>query len=467
MKKLVTGVILAAIVVGAVLVVQTLPVQLSMLKGKRARVTRGDLNVDITATGTIEPGRRSEIKSKASGEVLVIHHNPGDIVEKGDLLIVLKKVDEERNRDIALREEARAEANLKKAKITLEQRRRTVPIEKRRAAASVAAAESDLNLAGINLKRVKDQSAVRAAADIEVDRFQASFYTAQASLNSAKANYDSAVAAELNIDLAEADVVLAVAALESVQTSLADALERLDETEVKSPIPGMVTRTRGMRFVQIGEVIQDGKRSLTGGTVLMEVADITELYVMASVDSADIGRILEIAPAHARPGYAPLPTKKSPGQDADPPAEVEVEVTVEAFLDEKFTGVIERILPEPNQIGAVQTYDVRIRITSPNRKMLGKVLGLQAEVKFAADSRTNVLLIPYDAARRDANDIEGVYVPVTNEAGEVEDQFRPCRFGINNGMFVEVLEGLSEGEEVYTQRPRLTRRQREARQDEN
>ncbi len=142
-------------------------------------------------------------------------------------------------------------------------------------------------------------------------------------------------------------------------------------------------------------------------------------------------------------------------------------ITVEAFKDEVFSGEIERILPEPTGVGAVVTYDVRIKITSENRRELRGVLGLQAEVEFTAQSFKDTLLVPYDAVKRDHNGLYGAYVAVKSESGPgYTPVFRSCRFGIDDGIRVQVLEGLDEGEKVYVRLPQKTRKQREAEAEE-
>lgn len=51
-----------------------------------ATVTRGDLVIEAEATGTIEPIRQVDVKSKASGEVLKLNVDVGDQVTAGELL---------------------------------------------------------------------------------------------------------------------------------------------------------------------------------------------------------------------------------------------------------------------------------------------------------------------------------------------------------------------------------------------
>ena len=52
-----------------------------------AAVTRGDLEVTVEASGTIEPVADVEVKSKASGEILALDAEIGDTVEAGTLLV--------------------------------------------------------------------------------------------------------------------------------------------------------------------------------------------------------------------------------------------------------------------------------------------------------------------------------------------------------------------------------------------
>lgn len=58
---------------------------------KTAGITTRDIVVSVQAAGIIEPVTTVEIKSKASGEILEILADTGDIVEAGDLLVQIDK----------------------------------------------------------------------------------------------------------------------------------------------------------------------------------------------------------------------------------------------------------------------------------------------------------------------------------------------------------------------------------------
>src|SRR5687768_16971491 len=49
-------------------------------------VTRGDVEIKVVETGTIEPLRKVEVKSKAGGRVLKLHVDEGAVVQKGQIL---------------------------------------------------------------------------------------------------------------------------------------------------------------------------------------------------------------------------------------------------------------------------------------------------------------------------------------------------------------------------------------------
>src|SRR5207244_1721558 len=100
-------------------------------KAKLEKVTRGDIRVPITAAGLIEPNERIEIKPEASGEVLEVRVKEGDRVKPGDILVVIKKDDEERNVE-------KAKANLDRANAALQQSRVAVT----KADASILSAEA-------------------------------------------------------------------------------------------------------------------------------------------------------------------------------------------------------------------------------------------------------------------------------------------------------------------------------------
>ncbi len=494
MKKLLIAVVILAVLVGGYMWVRTFAVMdLSMLKGKTVRVHRGDLEVPITASGRIEPRSVTKIKSEASGEVVEIPYQIGDRAERDSLILRLDETDEQRSVDRALADFNRGEIAVQRADIALAEASEVgVPAaqaELEQAEARRDLAQLDYDKAESLQKRTESNPAL-ASSPREFKEAQARLKEAVALVKGANAKFDQAKKA---IAYAESDLATMKESREVARKTLEDARERLRETKVRAPITGLVLQQQ----VSLGEVIQSGKTSLTGGTVLMELADVSDLYAVVNVDEADIGLVHELAPEGARPGHgtsqpAEAPASRpvtDPGPAADGPAEPEpasqpkrdlpqgaidtaqpVEITVESFPEEAFQGVIERIAPQSEVSQAIATFKVWIRVTSPNKEKLGGLLNAQTEAHFTAKSVTNTLLVAYDAFQKSPDgEGFGVFVPVPNPApGEKPYVFKPCKFGVDNGIDVQVIEGLSEGEEVYTVLPVQTRKQeKEAQQHED
>jgi len=448
------------------------------LKGETKKAVRKRLTIPIRASGLIEPASPPiEIKSKASGEVKKIYVKAGDLVKRGDPLLELDPKDEERRRDQARAEMLSKKAVWEKAQYALAQEEANYEPNVKAATAAVASAQAIVNRLEWEWKKIDDSFAKGAATPQEHATMKASFEGAQADLRRMQAELDRVRNSKTLQDIARQDVALAREAFQAATKAYEDAEERLRETKLYAPIDGMIAKIN----VRVGEMIQSGTTSLTGGTLLMAIADISDLYVTAQVDEADISTVLNLAPPQARPGMQRAaavmpdtsaaaargdtpqadPAAPAPGAATQPAGVLgqgkPVKISVEAFREETFEGVIEHIAPEPLRQQSVVTYDVRIKLTSPNRYKL--LLGMQADAEFTLES-VDAIVIPVDAVRILDGDTErgskgerGVWVPVKNGGVSPGKQWRTCRFGLDDGAEIEVISGLKEGEEVFTKLP--------------
>jgi multidrug efflux pump subunit AcrA (membrane-fusion protein) len=450
-----------------------------MLQGETVTVKRGDLEVPISASGRIEPASVTKIKGEASGEVRQTPQRIGEMVKLGDLIIGLDPEDEQRNVDRADADWERAKIGLERARLTKEEAE-TVGLQM----AKAELAQTQARLGYVTIEHTKKQvTLAKSDAAINTQELATVEYQlkeAQAAVSAAEAKVKQA---EMALKYAGKDVATMEQNETVAKKTLEDARERLRETEIRSPINGMILK----RYVEIGEVVQSGKTSLTGGTVLVDLADVGNIYAVVNVDEADIGMVRELAPEDARPGPSSQPASQpaevalggngdeqnnqaangepatsQPMREIDPGVfdpNQQVKITVESFPSEQFFGVIERIAPQSELSQAIATFKVWIRITSPNKFMLVGLLNVQAEAHFTAKSVRDALLVSYDAFQREGDQF-GVYVPVRNpRPGQKKYEFRPCEFGRDNGIVVEVQSGLSEGDEVYTKVPVQTRKE--------
>lgn len=469
------------------------------LEPKFGEVTRGDIRVPITAAGLIEPRRRIDLKSEASGKVEQINVVEGDFVRTGDELVILDPADEERA-------VTRAEAARTQAKAALEQAR--IAVEKTKLQRQIAEQRVEELKAATRIAKLEYEEEARllnppeggfvSTSQFRVDTLQARYDTTQAQLAQAELQVQN-----LLNDIAQAheNVNIQEAAQREAEKNYEEATDRLEETRIVAPSDGIVTDVP----VKVGMLVQSGKTGLTGGTVVLTLADITDLLVVTRVDEADYGRVTAVAPPEALPDKPPAELRRvieptagdAPAVDT-PPAEVppaeaggatngqashdaEVEaapapapaarstpgggtgrvtLTVDAFPEEKFEGVIERIEPQGrlNQGSSVIQFNVHVRVTDENRYILP--LGTQAQVEFTVDHVNGALLVPAEAVKSFEGD-RGVWVQGTGAAppGELPPpRFVACRLGISDGAVTQILgtldgSELKVGTKVYTKLP--------------
>lgn len=422
------------------------------LQPKFGKVNVGDIRVPITAAGLIHPNQLIEVKPEASGEIVRVPVQEGDFVHQGDVLVELNPSDEERSRDRAQADFDRAEALLRQAEVAVA-----------RADVSIASARS-------RVRELEAQSAI-TAYDLEKikgwrDTGRTDLYNPQ-QINDAQARHDTILAqldiaviavraAELAKEDAEAQVGSQEATVRSVRKALEDAQERLSETTVLATQDGIVTEV----FVRPGMLVQSGTQSLTGGTPLMRIADVSKKKVIARLDEADYGRVLDISPLDALPEMPAL--RETAQEDAESLEKRSggVQILVDAFPDAKFAGRIERVEPQGklNAGSSIIQFDVHVEITDDERHMLP--LGAQAQVEFTVESAVETLRVPAEAVKS-FEDQRGVWVRIPPERGSNEQfgkRFVPCRFGISDGEHTQVIEVLGGQElqansEVYIKLP--------------
>ena len=261
---------------------------------------RGDLRITAEATGQIEPIRKVEVKSKASGEVLRLHVDVGDAVAPGALLAEVDPRDVKNRHDQAV--------------------------------ADLEVAQARADIAASQLGRSEELHASGVITDQEVESARLENSNAQANL----------IKARTNTDLAEL---------------------QLEDVTIRAPMAGTILQ----KSVEEGQVIQSASQNVSGGTTLYMMANLEQMQVRTLVDETDMGEI-----------RAGMPTT----------------VTVEAFPDRAFEGVVQKI--EPQAVVQQNVTMFPVIVTLDNRAGLLKP-GMNAEVEILIDQAQDILLIPNGA----------------------------------------------------------------------
>jgi hypothetical protein len=207
-------------------------------------------------------------------------------------------------------------------------------------------------------------------------------------------------------------------------------------------------------------LVQSGTTSIMGGTPLMILADISKKKVIARLDEADFGRVLDISPLDSLPEMPGL--REAAAEDAKQLEKRSGMVTlrVDAFPEMEFEGRIERVEPQGklNAGASIIQFDVHVEITDAQRHLLP--LGAQAQVEFTVESAIDVLRVPAESVKT-LDEQRGVYIKTKPEPGSGEThgkKFIPCRFGISDGEFTQVIAVLGDAAldvdaDVYTRLP--------------
>jgi HlyD family secretion protein len=217
--------------------------------------------------------------------------------------------------------------------------------------------------------RIPGNAVVQAQADSVVA--VAELDNAEAQLRRAEALWESKSITELEYENAKLGQASAYARVVSARRALEDARIAYEDTEVRAPSAGVVLN----RSVEVGSVIASASRDVSGGAVLLRMADLDTVQVRALVDETDIGMIQEGVP---------------------------VTITVEAYPNRPFRGEVLRIGAEAVVQQNVTMFPVLVRIAN-ERNMLRP--GMNAEVEIHVGEVLNALAVP-NAALRTAEEIE-------------------------------------------------------------
>lgn len=201
---------------------------------------------------------------------------------------------------------------------------------------------------------------------------QADFDAAQAKLNTSTAQkkrsddlFKSRIITATENETANLDYANAQAAFVRAKTALDLAQQRLEDATVRAPVEGTVIE----KTVSQGQVIQAGTSSVGGGSTILKMADLSRVRARALVNETDIGQIVK-------------------GQEAT--------VTVDAFPDRPFRGMVEKVEPQAVVQQNVTMFPVLISLS--NEEGLLKP-GMNGEAAVLVDRRNSVLAIPNDAIR--------------------------------------------------------------------
>ncbi|MFZ1014741.1 MAG: efflux RND transporter periplasmic adaptor subunit [Terracidiphilus sp.] len=429
MKKVLL-IVLAVLVTAGLVAFMVYKQQSGYTKVLTAKLVKQDLSTIVSGTGQIKPKTYVNVGATSFGRITHLYVKEGDHVKRGQIIATVENVQPEANvdaqkatisaakTDIAsyIAAEKTGQANVEHAQADLEQKK----LDWDRA--------QSLYKAGILAKQ--DYDAKKAAYDTDV----ASVAQAVAGLNQAKAQTDSA-RGHLQTDVA----------------TLRFNEDALSKTVSVAPFDGIVTNLP----VREGETVVVGIQNAEGST-LMTLADMSVITAEVKVDETDIVNV-------------------QIGQPAD--------VTVDAIPNKVFKGHVTLVgdqallrstgvATSQSTTGTEEAKDFKVVVTLDTSS--GELRpGLSTTAKITTAHKMNVLSLPIQAltiyappppgskdgkveaastasTTPNAQAKQGVFLVQKDAHGRQRAKFVPVTTGITGATDIEVLSGLSEGQEVVT-----------------
>jgi len=322
-------------------------------------VTRGEIVDRALAVGRIEPVVEVSVKSQLAGVVRRMYKEPGEYARRGEPL--------------------------------LEVQPNPTPLEVVEARRQIEVRELELS----QLEKNRDRLA----------SLQEQNYVSREEFEEVDQNYSQA---KLQLQIAKERLAL-------LQEGRVEIGDEAVETVIKSPIDGFILE----KMVEIGDPVVP-LTTFQEGTVLMSMAEMSELIFRGTVDEIDVGRLTEGMP---------------------------VEITIGALPEASVSGRLAKISLKGHEEENATTFPVEIAVTPSAGTSLRA--GYSANADVIIERRSDVLYIPERLVRFED---DGAHVTVWLGPDRTED--RTIETGLSDGINIEVVEGLGEGEKVLEPAPR-------------
>lgn len=378
-----------------------------------APVLKGNIRITVAASGRVVPEREVEIKSKASGEVKVVTVDVSDPVKQGMLLFRLDPTDEERNVKKLEASLRMSEAKLEQVTLGVKAAEAKLEADRVRAQAGLLSAQAEKEEFETRLARATELHKSKVITKEELDAAHTKAVQTESGLENARVAIEDLKVQELELRQKRQEPPIAEAQVENDRIALADARQRLKETEVFAPIDGVLSD----RTVQEGLIVSSGISNVGGGTTAMKIVDLSHIYSIAAVDEADIRGV--------KPGVSAV-------------------ITADAFPGMEFAGKVVRVATSGVVESNVVTFDVKVEVEGIGKELLKPEM--TTNVTFLIEEKKDALLVPAEAVVK-RSDGEGggrqAYVTVRNGNDESE---RKVQTGLSDGYRTEILSGVDEGQ---------------------
>jgi RND family efflux transporter MFP subunit len=268
--------------------------------------------------------------------------------------------------------------------------------------------EGDPVRAGALIARL-DLSEEAVQSENVLAQSKATYVESEKNLARVKELFEKGMVSQQDLDVARRAYEIARAQYEA---SAEDVKVKSDYSVIHAPFDGVIAK----KYTEVGELLLPGKQIVT-------IVNPDKVYVLATIDEVDVGRL--------RP---------------DQP----VMLTVDAFPGEKFPGAIKRISSIVSG-GRLETRTADVWIYFNERYAKIKP-GMSADVEILVATLPSVLSVPSQAVieRDGKKQVFAVNGKNIKPGAKVVAKLKPIEIGETNWSFTQVTKGLNEGEFVIT-----------------
>ena len=304
---------------------------------------RTELVRTISAPGTVTPTQEVNISARVSAKIARLPFQEGAVVKEGDVVVELD------SKDLAA-QVAAAEARLLADRAGLKGFEAALMSDE----AGIAGLKATYDKATADWERQEELFKSGDISKADLDVFKANLEQSRAALAAREASLNTSRA---NVEAAKARVLMS-------EADLTQSKENLGYATIRSPLNGNITQLNA----KVGEVVVVGTMN-NAGTVIMKIADLSEMLVKARLAEIDVPNVKE-------------------GQ--------RVQVLINGYGDKKFEGTLRRVglQSKVNLQDATAYFEGEILLHLNNQTVFA---GLTATVDIEIESLPNVVTVPSQA----------------------------------------------------------------------
>ncbi len=429
----------------------------------------GDIVIQVSETGAIEPVDKVDVKSKAAGRLLSIPIQEGQYVTHGQLIAVV-------DRSQIDPQLTGFQAQLRQAEARLAQTQAEYALQVKQTAAAIAQAQAGLNTAQAHLAVVaagarpqelaqQDEAVSRAriayddavrtqkrretllgkgfisqadydASQVAVDTAASSLATAKqallltqagprvqdiadakAQVQAARVQLDAARANSGQDTVKRSDIAQARASVAQISGNIQQLQVNISDTRILAPASGIVLK----KYKQPNEIVQSATTGFSDAQAIVATLG-SRLEVKVGINEVDISKVHAHAPAS---------------------------ITVDALPDTTFPGVVTEIAPAStnafdtsgaSSTSSISKFSVKVAFARYDPRLRS---GMSANVAIISQKRAHVVLAPLEAVSFMGRQGQVTTLTAANTQGK-----RTVVTGLRNDTDVEIVSGLHTGEKL-------------------